>query len=382
MSSRPSAAPPASPPPSGDPRLAGGGIAGGERIIAADKGHLEIVQWLLTAMPDENNGLARIPVDTPMAHNGRTALHVACACRREQIIDCLLTQGHANPFQPDHQGQTALHHLIAQHSSTESEPTQGRMESRLSRIFTRLLEAAHPNNPRNEKIPCNVLPLVAVADAMGRTALHLACFQQCREAIFLLLREDAHSMTSLDTMGQSPLYLLARCSHDGAALLQDVLEELTQPQHAVDQQSILQALQRPDAYGWTALHHAVMCSEIDTVQCLLAYGVRPTALADGRTTLHLVGSGLRIHWDDVHNTIPYMIKWHEQYGHISDWVQCYGRWFVQYEAIQNGLPRARIPALPRIPDMPWDAFSVKANFHSGSLCSNWRTCIPIVPMRS
>ena len=325
--------------------------------VACEQGHLEIVRYLvdegadpLRQHPQSGNLLHvatrycyahllqwlvedyGVPVDTPVANTGQTALHLASAMHQDRLVQWLLDDQGSDPCLQDNQGRTALHVAVSRHCKPEAVPL-------LDRLAARSLH---------------------VRDNNGRTALHVACYKRQTLAVQTLLQHDdsIEHCFALDSLGHSPLFevALGGDEEDGAGLLELMLRVLRE--RGVEKTRILQELHRPDPEGWTALHHAIFCGEQAHVARLLDFGVPLTVpLANPLSSgLHLVGSGMRILWDRRAVQAPQ--AWPKQYQRVVDWMLRYGKWYVQHQAVRNGWPGAGIPPIPRCLEGLEDAFDV------------------------
>ena len=147
-------------------------------LIAAKHGHSEISQELLDHGADAGS----------LDRNGMSAMHHACIGNHVQVLNVLLraqasstTAQSAMPTQVHEQAQAAVAlHTAVQHHALD--------------CVRALLQYG-----------CDVQH----ADALGRTALHIAALQRDSAAIVLLLQHDKHIVDMRDAKGCTAVHLAA-----------------------------------------------------------------------------------------------------------------------------------------------------------------------------
>lgn len=216
--------------------------------IAVEKGHLEVVKYLLVndadvnvrtqegqtplfmaAATSEGTELAKLLADKgaeidPVDQDGVTPLSVAARAAHLSTVQLLLSKG-ALVDRPDHEGRTPLHYAS---------------ENGSSNVAKLLLEGdADPNQPMKD----------------GQTALQAAILAGHEDIVALLLAKGADpDLHALDT---TPLLIAA--AYNGHERIVSLLLEQGANVDVTSE-------------GWTAMHHAVVNGHADIIPFLVQCG--------------------------------------------------------------------------------------------------------------
>lgn len=135
---------------------------------AAERGHTETVQVLLSSSADPNVSNT----------DGETPLHRAVSYGCSEVVALLLKEPSVNMDAIDNLGQTPLHHAVKNDMTTE--------------VRSLLKASASPN----------------VFDNSGHTPLHLGIFSSCKMVRILLRKADPNLKNNIN--GETPLHMAIR----------------------------------------------------------------------------------------------------------------------------------------------------------------------------
>lgn len=182
---------------------------------------------------------------TPILHSsptisgdGRTTLHLAAETGNLRIVQMLLVQDLCNYGARDTEGQTALHvavqrghydvvqellmRMASVPSSLEPEPAQARPQvNRCSAPNCRqctLAEGGSGGAPGSIDTGRQAAAVLDVADARGRTALHMAA-EAGHEGVAELLLQASADVNVRDRAGLTPLHVAAIQGGEGMVRL-------------------------------------------------------------------------------------------------------------------------------------------------------------------
>jgi ankyrin repeat protein len=198
-------------------------------MLACKMGHMGVVKMLLEHMGPQ----AFQETDT----KGRTALHFAASCGKDDIVSFLLGQG-AQANSRDEDGTT---------------PSMIACEHGQIGVARVLLQHVGPE-------------ALQETDEYGRTALHFAAFWGHGETAIFLLGQGAQA-NSRDEGGMTPFMWACEAGHMGVVKM--LLEHMGP-----------QAFQETDEHGLMALHYAASCGKEETVSFLLGQGAQANSRAE------------------------------------------------------------------------------------------------------
>ena len=233
--------------------------------VASSRGHEDIVQAILNAGTDPNEGGTNV-VNTPM--------HKAVAEGHMEVVRLLLDRG-AKPNKADQWRQTPLHYAA---TNGQKDIVQILLEkgARVDRADkwgqTPLYFAARKGHKNVMEILLDRGAKADKQDTWEQTPLYEAAIRGHTDAVQLLLDRGAdHDMA--DWYGRTPLFCAAMEGH------RDVVRILLNG--GADKNTA-------DQREWTPLHAAAKWNHQGVVQMLLDGGVDPNvADQDGRTSLHV-----------------------------------------------------------------------------------------------
>lgn len=203
-----------------------------------------------------------------VAQNGRTPLHEAClrgSCCH--VVKALLTANEGAAFQRDQQENTPLHLLFVDHATQ--------------------IAALHPqqeiDNIVTEILAINPTILASTANAMGNTALHMACSAPesmlAPNTLKQLIFASPDSASAVNNLNQTPLLLHCARRNASAHVAKILFDAYPPAAVAVDGNN-----------GWTPLHYAAASANIDLIRFLVeADATSASVLTEkGETALHLL----------------------------------------------------------------------------------------------
>ena len=218
--------------------------------LACAKGHLAVVQWLLsTARCNPNKSGGGTWEQTPLA--------VACRTKNINIVALLFQHGAKLPPQNDDKSREVL---------AKATNSQGQT------LLHCLCKTRTPNliAIRSLLIFCSEQLNINATDYRTQSALHLACSMNALELVQLLLRDPLLALHGPDSSGDTPLNLTQSPEVARALLSDDRLRQ--RPRHQVH---------CPNHAGETPLAKATREFRADMVRVLLEFGADPSSFTPG-----------------------------------------------------------------------------------------------------
>jgi ankyrin repeat protein len=220
--------------------------------------------------------------------NGMNALHLASKCAKTtELIDIILENEQFDISQGDNDGSTPLHYAIkginpiinARHLIEEkgADPNISDKDG-ATPLHIATANAKNVNLSLIDLFLKNKQVNINASDNDGRTALHFAIDQNNVNVVRALL-ENGADPTIRDKNDRNQLQWAA------AAATESLIEDTCILDLLLANKNI--KIDEMDKFGMTALHYAIMNSNVTTFRCLIDNGANPNVTnKDGRTPLH------------------------------------------------------------------------------------------------
>ncbi|GFY69155.1 hypothetical protein TNIN_21401 [Trichonephila inaurata madagascariensis] len=242
--------------------------------IAAEKGHTELVNYLL----DHNSN---VHTESDEKH---VPLHLASANGNVDIVTALLSKG-AKVNAETIDGRTPLIFAAEMNRVTAAgtlirHGANINVADKTTRYTPLMLSAKNKNCEMAELLLIN-RATVDARDFLGQTALHFAALNGCQEMALLLLRGGANilmvdekaEVNVVDKDGRTPLHFAAESGY------QEIVKVLIQAEAFIDAK---------DNFGSTALHLSTQCKHVEIVKCLIEFGANINELNENkRSPFHM-----------------------------------------------------------------------------------------------